>query len=96
MAAILAAGHAFHERFVALLGNDFLADAYQRFGVSAIWARALPTVDWARRIGFGYLRELVEACEEGDRERAHRVLERHATQVREVARSAITEAGGSL
>jgi DNA-binding GntR family transcriptional regulator len=94
--AILAAGQAFHERFVDLLGNDFLADAHQRLALQAIWARSLPTLDWARRVDASYLSELVEACARGDADTARRVLRAHAAQVRDVAREAIEAAGGAL
>jgi flavin reductase (DIM6/NTAB) family NADH-FMN oxidoreductase RutF/DNA-binding GntR family transcriptional regulator len=93
---ILAAGQEFHERFVDLLHNDFLADAHHRLALQAIWARSLPTLDWARRVDASYLGELVEACVRGDADTARRVLRAHAAQVREVAREAIEAAGGAL
>jgi flavin reductase (DIM6/NTAB) family NADH-FMN oxidoreductase RutF/DNA-binding GntR family transcriptional regulator len=94
--ALAQAGRAFHQKFIALAGNEILADIHRRLGVDAIWLRALRHQDAPRYLDPGYLVALVEALEAGDVEQSCDLVLTHAMEARQVARRAIEAAGGNL
>lgn len=94
--ALAQAGRAFHQKFIALTGNEILVDIHRRLGVDAIWLRALRHQDTPQYLDPGYLVALVEALESGDVERSCDLLLNHAMDARHVARRAIEAAGGNV
>jgi DNA-binding GntR family transcriptional regulator len=94
--ALAQAGRAFHQKFIALTGNEILVDIHRRLGVDAIWLRALRHQDAPRYLDPGYLVALVEALDAGDVDRSCELLLNHAMEARHVARRAIEASGGNI
>jgi 4-nitrophenol 2-monooxygenase / 4-nitrocatechol 4-monooxygenase, reductase component len=93
---MLSEGHAFHEHFIGLLGNEPLHGFFRRLDFHSIWARAAPDIDRLGRTSASYLVDLIEACVAGDAESAKNTLYTHAARVKDDARSAIELLGGHL
>jgi DNA-binding GntR family transcriptional regulator len=89
-------GHAFHERFVGLLGNDALLRFFARLEIHAIWRRASGILDNRLPTSADYLIELADALAVGDAERAKRTLYDHAAAVKDDARQVIEALGGKV
>jgi flavin reductase (DIM6/NTAB) family NADH-FMN oxidoreductase RutF/DNA-binding GntR family transcriptional regulator len=93
---LLSSGQGFHEHFIGLLGNEVLESVFRRLDFRGIWSRAAPDLDRFGRTTATYLRDLVEACAAGDRDRARRLLYEHAEAVKLDAQEAIELGGGEL
>jgi flavin reductase (DIM6/NTAB) family NADH-FMN oxidoreductase RutF len=90
------AGRDFHQHFVGLLGNEALTSFVRRLDFHTIWATVAPDIERLGQVNASYLPQLVEACVAGDREEAKRLLDEHATTIKEYAREAIEGAGGEM
>jgi 4-nitrophenol 2-monooxygenase / 4-nitrocatechol 4-monooxygenase, reductase component len=93
---MLRAGHAFHEHFIGLLGNEALHSFFLRLDIGGIWARAAPDIDRQGKTSAAYLGELLEACMAGDGDKAKQTLYAHAAKVKEDAREVIVLVGGKV
>jgi len=93
---LVRAGHAFHEHFIGLLGNEALQGFFRRLDITAVWARAAPDIDRLGKTSATYLRELIDACVAGDRDLAKQILYDHAARVKADAREAIELVGGEV
>jgi flavin reductase (DIM6/NTAB) family NADH-FMN oxidoreductase RutF len=93
---LVRSGHAFHQHFIGLLGNEALQSFFRRLDINAIWMRAAPDIDRRGNTSAVYLGELVEACVAGDRELAKRILYDHAARVKANAQEAIELGGGEV
>jgi flavin reductase (DIM6/NTAB) family NADH-FMN oxidoreductase RutF/DNA-binding GntR family transcriptional regulator len=93
---LLRAGHAFHEHFIGLLGNEALQSFFRRLDIGGIWARAAPDIDRRGKTSASYLGELVEACASGDSDKAKQTLYAHAAKVKDDAREVIALVGGKV
>jgi 4-nitrophenol 2-monooxygenase / 4-nitrocatechol 4-monooxygenase, reductase component len=89
LATYIAADDAFHGYLVSLADNPLLDSLYQRVGVEGIMLRAKRSDPAASEELVGDHRELVEALEAGDADRARRVIRRHAERGKELGRQAI-------
>jgi flavin reductase (DIM6/NTAB) family NADH-FMN oxidoreductase RutF/DNA-binding GntR family transcriptional regulator len=93
---LVKAGHAFHQHFIGLLGNEALQGFFRRLDITAIWARAAPDIDRLGTTSAAYLGELVDACIAGDRDLAKKILYDHAAKVKANANEAIELGGGEV
>jgi DNA-binding GntR family transcriptional regulator len=93
---LVRSGHAFHEHFIGLLGNEALRGFFRRLDITAIWARAAPDIDRRGNTSAVYLGELIDACIVGDRELARQILHDHAAKVKADAKDAIESGGGEV
>jgi DNA-binding GntR family transcriptional regulator len=93
---LVSSGHAFHQHFIGLLGNEALQGFFRRLDISAIWARAAGDIDRLGHTSATYLRELVDACVAGERDLATKILYDHAARVKDNAKEAIEHVGGEV
>lgn len=82
--AWIAANERFHEYMVQLAGSRVLLDTYQRLGLPGINARTISHATHASTALLDDHRELVEAYEAADIDRAIAVLRKHADRPREM------------
>ncbi|WP_024475849.1 flavin reductase [Arthrobacter sp. CAL618] len=82
--AWIAANERFHEYMVQLAGSSVLLDTYQRLGLPGINARTISHATHASTALLDDHRELVEAYEAADIDRAVAVLRKHANRPREM------------
>lgn len=82
--AWIAANERFHEYMVELAGSKVLLDTYQRLGLPGINARTLSPTTFATTALLDDHREIVEAYEAADIDRAIAVLRKHADRPREM------------
>lgn len=92
----LKASHAFHAHLVSLAGCRPLAELYDRLGIPAFWHRTVGHTEWWRLFDVTHHAALVAAYRDGDRERAKRLIEEHAEQVKRLSRETIEAAGGEV
>ena len=99
IAGLLAGEREFHTQFVGLLGNDAVAAFFADLELDEDWLTATGA---ATGVGVGvgptsadYLGELLDACTDGDADRARRILGERAETGKRDAQEAIRRAGGS-
>lgn len=96
LAAFQRENRAFHEHQVSLSRNQAVIEFYRRLGISAISTRALDRSDWPAKVMPEHHRELLKAYLARDVEAAKRVIQKHNSHAKEVAREVIEAAGGEL
>lgn len=91
----LRAADTFHRKIISIAGSQPLLNAYARLGMSAVWRPAFASEDPAR-MKDSELTLLAEAIVTQRYDDARRAAYAHGDLVKELARTAIAEHGGSL